>query len=121
MTDVIRPTASLPINIVLRDIRRDLGVSRERMARLLDVSSKTVERWEERETPPPNRTAQERLVKLQQIVDLGLQVYTPEAFRAFMTLPMPAFDGRTAFQLIEMGEIDRVYGEIVADYEGGGY
>ena len=31
-----------------RDVRRTLGLSRERMARLFDVSAKTVERWESR-------------------------------------------------------------------------
>jgi hypothetical protein len=91
------------------------------MARLLDVSTKTIERWEARASPPRNRRALERLVKLGEIVDLGLQVYTPEAFRAYMALPMPVFGGRTALQMIELDDVDRVYGEMVADYEGTGY
>lgn len=113
--------ASQPLRADLKEIRRNLGLSRERMARLLDVSTKTIERWEDRDVPPKNRVAVERLLKLQEMIDLGLQIYTLDAFRAFMSLPIPVFQGRTAFQLIEMGDIDVVYGEIVADYEGGGY
>lgn len=105
----------------VRELRELLGLSRERMARLLDVSTKTIERWEASDTVPINRSAVERLGKLNQIVDLGQQVYTSEGLRAFMSQPMPAFRGRTAFQVIEAGEPDRVYGELAADYEGAGY
>lgn len=121
MPEHVASTAAPPFSAALQGIRRDIGISRERMARLLDVSAKTIERWEEREKPPPNATARQRLLKLGQIVDLGLQVYTPEAFRAFLTLPMPVFHGRTALQFVELGEFDRVYGVVVSDYEGGGY
>ena len=100
------------------EIRGQLGVSRERLGRTLDVSAKTIERWEEQRTLPSNAVVRERLVALQQIVELGLQVYTPEAFRAFMTIPLSSFQGRTALQLVASGEASRVYSEIVADYEG---
>lgn len=121
MTDVLRRAPTKTPNIDVSDIRRNLCLSRERMARLLDVSSKTIERWEERGALPNNRTAVDRLSKLRDIIDLGLQVYTPDAFQLFLTLPMPVFQGHTALQLIELGEVDQVYGEIVADYEGSGF
>jgi DNA-binding transcriptional regulator YiaG len=105
----------------VRSMRDALGLSRERMARLLDVSAKTIERWEARNEPPVNRTARQRLAQIQEIVELGLIVYTPKGFHHFMTLPMPAFDGRTALQLIEQGDAERVFGELAADYEGIGF
>lgn len=91
------------------------------MARLLDISTRTVERWEERADPPPNRVGRERLAKLQHIVDLGVTVFGDETFHRFLTLPQPALGGRTPLQLIEQGETERVYGLLAAEYEGQGF
>lgn len=99
--------------------RAALGLSRERMARLLDVSSKSVERWETQGTLPTSRATRRLLSRLAEIVDLGLIVYTPEGFRVFMTLPMPVFHDGTALQAIEAGEADLVFAALAGDYEGG--
>ncbi|MCL5263779.1 MAG: DUF2384 domain-containing protein [Chloroflexi bacterium] len=104
-----------------RQIREDLKISRERMARLLDVSSKTIERWEERNLLPSTRVLMDRLAKIQEIVEVGRAVYTQEGFRRFLATPMAEFDGRTALQLIEMEQGDRVLSALAADYEGLGY
>jgi len=46
-------TPKKPLSIAA--IRKDLGISRERMARLLDVSSRSIQRWEENDQLPSNR------------------------------------------------------------------
>ena len=104
-----------------RRLRADMRLSRERMARLFDVSAKTIERWEERDTLPAGTRARNLLARLQEIVDLGLTVYTPDGFARYLATPLPAFGGRTALQLIEGGEADRVLAALAADYEGLGY
>ena len=104
-----------------RSLRHTLGLSRERMARLFDVSSKTIERWEVSGAVPSGRYARSQLAKLNEIVKLGLIVYTPEGFSSFMTHPLPALGGRTPLQAIEQGDADLVYGELGGDYEGAGY
>ena len=104
-----------------RQIRRELGLSRERMGRLLNVSAKTVERWEARDTLPASSHPRSRLAKLHEIAQLGLTVYTPEGFSRFLTLPHPAFGGRTALQLIEQGQADGVLADLAGEYEGLGY
>lgn len=91
------------------------------MARLLDVSTRTIERWEDRTELPAGSVSRSHLAKLQEIVDLGLIVYGSDIFRKYVSLPMPVFGGRTALQLIERGEADRVYGALAADYEGQGF
>ena len=116
---VAQPTA--PAVPSVRRLRQALGLSRERMARLLDVSAKTVERWEARDALPTRRADQRLIAQLQEIVDLGLVVYTPEGFHKFMTLRHPVFEGRTALQLIENGEGDAVFGELAGEYEGLGF
>jgi DNA-binding XRE family transcriptional regulator len=121
MTEVHEVGRDVGANFGLKRIRGDLGLSRERMARLLDVSSKTVERWEVQGIVPTNRLAIERLVAIGRLVDLGKQVDSLDALRAFLVTPMPVFDGHTALDMIELGRSDLVLGEIVADYEGAGY
>ena len=113
-----------PYAIDPRALRGALGVSRERMARLLDISWKTVERVEaaalRNEGPrlPASATAGARLAQIQQIVELGLTVYTPEGFAHFVSTPLPAFGGLTALQMIERGQADQVLGALATDYEG---
>ncbi len=104
-----------------RDVRAGFGVSRERMARLLDVSTKTVERWEARDAPPTNPSVRARLANLREIVELGLVVYTAEGFNDFLSTPLGEFDRRTPLQLIEQGAMDDVLAALAADYEGLGF
>ena len=103
----------------MHEIRQVLGISRERMARMLDVSSKTVERWEISNSAPSNRSARERFAQLQEIVDLGSKVYTSDGLSEFLKKPLPAFRGRSAMKLIELGESEEVFAELAAVYEGG--
>jgi DNA-binding XRE family transcriptional regulator len=102
----------------VRDLRAALGLSRERMARLLDVSWKTVERMEAADRLPTNAAAAARLAQIQQIVELGLAVYTPEGFAHFVATPLSTFGGLTALQVIERGQADQVLGALATDYEG---
>ena len=99
-------------------IREGLSLSYERMGRLLDVSGRTVERMEALGRPPRSAAVAERLGQLAQIVELGQLVYTPEGWRQFLSLPQPRFGGRTALQLIERGDIERVISALASDYEG---
>src|SRR5262245_51219907 len=97
---------SSPAPIQPGPLRHDLALSRERMARLVDVSAKTIERWEERQTLPSSTRVRVQLAQLQQVRDLGLAVYSLDGFRRFMRSPLPTAGNRTPLQLIEQGEID---------------
>jgi hypothetical protein len=101
-----------------RAIRTGLDLSFERMGRILDVSGRTVERMEALGRVPRSAAVAERLGQLAQIVEMGQLVYTQEGWRQFLTLPQPRFGGRTALQLIERGEAERVIGALATDYEG---
>jgi hypothetical protein len=113
-------TASSPVTarVTPGQLRHELSLSRERMARLLDVSAKTIERWEARGTMPASRAARLRLARVEDVARLGRLVYTPEGFQQFLTTPLPVFDGATALQLIEIGQADRVIAALAQDYEG---
>jgi uncharacterized protein (DUF2384 family) len=105
------------------ELRRDLSLSRERMARLVDVSAKTIERWEHQHSLPAGASSRIRtqIAHIQEVRDLGLCVYTPEGFRQFLKTPLPSFDGRTPLQMIEQGRADAVISALASDYEGLGY
>lgn len=102
-------------------IRHDLNISRERMARLMDVSAKTIERWEESDSLPSNRHTRSLLARIREIVDLGLSVYTQAGFRRFLQTPLPSFQGRTALQMIEQDQADQVIAALASDHEGLGF
>jgi transcriptional regulator with XRE-family HTH domain len=115
-TAMLRLEAS-PV-VSARRVRAALGISRERMGRLLDVTAKTVARLEDRERLPASAAVASRLAQIQEIVDLGLIVLTPAGFAQFVSTPLPVFRGLTALQLIERGETERVMGTLASLYEG---
>lgn len=101
-----------------RIVRSDLRLSRERMARLFDVSAKTIERWEAADGLPASAHARSRLGMLRQIADLGLLVYTPDGLELLLATPLAELGDRTPLQAIEQGEPERVLALLAADYEG---
>ena len=105
----------------LRDLRAALRLSRERLARLVGVSTKTIERWEARPTQPARDDARARMAELREIAALGATVYTGDRLADFMVTPLAEQDGLTPLQLVERGRADRVLATLAADYEGGGY
>lgn len=104
-----------------RDLRDAFRLSRERLARLIGVSAKTVERWEAKPTRPARDEIRARMAQLRDIADLGAAVYTREGLADFLDAPLAEWGGLTPLQLIERGEADRVLASLAADYEGSGY
>ena len=98
-------------------LRAALGVSRERLARMVDVSAKTVERWERGDTQPSGGSAA-RLARLHEIAELGQLIYSPAGLPRFLTTPMPVFGFKTAAQMLESGDGALVLAALAADYEG---
>lgn len=105
------------------ELRRDLHLSRERMARLVDVSAKTFERWEQQQALPARTSTRIRtqLAQIQSVRDLGMCIYTPEGFQEFLRTPLPTLAGRTPLQMIEQDEAGAVIAVLAADYEGLGF
>jgi transcriptional regulator with XRE-family HTH domain len=104
-----------------RDLREVFRLSRERLARLIGVSAKTVERWEAKPTRPARDETRARMAQLREIADLGTAVYTREGLADFLDAPLSEWGGLTALQLIERGEADRVLASLASDYEGAGF
>jgi transcriptional regulator with XRE-family HTH domain len=104
-----------------RQVRERLGVSQERLAHVLSVTSRTVERWEKIDELPSTPDRIRRLKTLAAIAELGEIVFGKEAFRRFLKLPQPVFGARTPWETIERGDAEHVYGVLAAEYEGLGF
>jgi DNA-binding XRE family transcriptional regulator len=110
-------------------IRQKLSLSQEKLSSLLKVSSKTVNRAEKQHLPLKDADAQARLAKLDEIVTLGLMVYTLDGLKEFLITPLPVFDlpqatlreRYTALDLMQIGDFDRVISALAADFEGLGF
>ena len=99
-------------------VRAEFDISREKMARLLDVSARSIQRWEEHDQLPGNRWVLRVLQEMDQIAELGRQTLTPDAFRNVLTRPQPGFGNRSGLAVIESGQISLVLGELAGLYEG---
>jgi len=102
-------------------IRQKLSLSQEKLGSLLKVSSKTINRAEKQHLPIKDADARSRLAKLDEIVTLGLMVYTPDGLKEFLTTPLPVFEPYTALDLMQIGDFDRVISALAADFEGLGF
>jgi DNA-binding transcriptional regulator YiaG len=111
---------SLHSTALLRLVRNTLPISQEQVARLLKVSSRTVARWEKSNSGPERQEQRERLVRLQEIIDLGTKVYTPDGLSEFFSTPLPEFGNKTAYDMLFIGDYDAVLSALAADYEGVG-
>ena len=104
--------------ITIAEIRHELGISRERMARLLDVSSRTVARWEEQGQLPSNRWVRQALLQISAIIDVARESLTEVGLHAIMTTPQPVFGNRSGLEMIEQGQMETVYRELAGMAEG---
>ena len=102
------------------EIRQNLHLSRERLGGILHVSARTLERWEKR-NEVPDRDATRGFAKIREIAELAQAVYTPEGIEILLSTPLPVFKGRTALELMGLGEYDQVIAALAADYEGLGH
>jgi hypothetical protein len=111
-------TAVAASRLDVGQLRVELGLSRERMGRLVDASAKSIERWEKGRALPASERQRQALGQLAEIAELGRVVFTEDGFRRFLATPLPALNGRSALATIEVGESARVLGLLAGLYEG---
>lgn len=102
----------------VKRVRADLDLSREKLARVFDVSAKTIERWEAKGTLPKDAAGRRLLAELREIVDLATIVFGADGMRRFLALPLSGYEGATPLQLIERRHSSAVLAALAADYEG---
>ena len=99
---------------LIEGLERDLGISLDTIARVLDVDRRTVERWRANQRVPQGKT-RERLAELINLRDrlLGMSG-TDEAAQAWLQPSSRYLGGFTPEEALKAGRLDRVR----ADLEG---
>jgi len=107
-----RPPASAPpanpVSIV--EMRHQLRMNQTVFARLLPVSVRSLATLESG-TPPTDVVAR-RLVELQRLIKALSEVMTLESIGAWLQIPNEAFDALKPLEVIDRGEIDRLWSMI---------
>jgi len=88
-------------------LRSQLGLNREVFARLLPVSTRSLASIEH--GLRPNETVTRRLTEIGRVVEALREVVDDEAIGPWMLRPNQAFDGLKPIEVIERGEVDRIW------------
>lgn len=103
--------------IALRSVRDRLGLSQESFSRALDVSARSVERWESGRTASPSADVARRLVLVTEIAALADEVYGGEV-PMFMAMPRRSLGMRTPREAMTHGDLEAVRQVLINALEG---
>jgi transcriptional regulator with XRE-family HTH domain len=90
----------------VKALREGLGVPQELMARLLDISLRTLSRLEARFEPPK---APRAFGELSRLTEGLLSIIRRESLASWIDRPNEAFGGLKPIEVIERGEVDRIW------------
>lgn len=89
------------------DLRESLGLSRKLFSRLVGYSERAVADWESgRRTSDSTR---QRLTEIRRLQTALARVMRAEYVGQWLQEPNPAFDGLKPLEVVERGEIDRLW------------
>ena len=88
-------------------LRSKLKLNRDVFARMLPVSTRSLATIESGEAP--SEAVRRGIIELCRIVDALAEVITPETIGQWMTTPSDAFGGLKPLEVIERGEVDRIW------------
>lgn len=86
------------------------------LVRLTGFSPRSVAKWSQGETPSPKQ--EKALVEADRLLDGLSRVMKPAQVGAWLKQPNAAFDGSTPLQVVERGEVDRIW-RMLYDLESG--
>ena len=97
-----------PASRSLRQIREEMGLTQEELGRLLGFSTRWIAAQEARppagETPPDRRLTE--IVRLHEALTQAVQ---GSSVRGWFVRPNPAFGGLKPLEVVERGQIDRLW------------
>lgn len=99
-----RSTPSLDV----AELRSRYGLSREKFSRLSGFSVRGLANWEAG-AQKPGEQARMRLTELDRLQRALARVMGPEALSDWLDSPNPAFDGLKPLEVIERGQVDRLW------------
>ncbi len=91
-------------------LRAKLGLPRKLFSRLTGFSERAIADWEKGK--PISEPALRRIREVQRFHERLVEVVRPEAIPQWLDTPNPAFDGLKPLEVVERGEIDRLWNMI---------
>ncbi len=104
-----------------KNIRQEMGLSREKMGYIMSVSAKTIENWERGGHLPADMEKRNRLAAIGELAQLGLLVYGADGLPVFLRTPLHSLGRHTPLQEIMAGHVERVVEVLASEYEGLGF
>lgn len=95
---------------MVSELRNGLHLKQAAFARLLPVSVRSLATLEN--GTPPTEVVARRLIELQRLVDALSEVINKDSLGAWLQTPSDAFDGLKPLEVIDRGEIDRIWSMI---------
>jgi hypothetical protein len=92
---------------LLRHYRTAFKMPQPIVVRLTGFSPRSVAKWTEGVLPSPKQ--EKALVEMDRLLDGLTRVIPPAQIGQWLKSPNPAFDGSTPLQVVERGEIDRIW------------
>ena len=101
---------------LLRHYRMAFKMPQPIVVRLTGFSPRSVAKWSEGVPPSPKQ--EKALVEMDRLLDALARVMHPQQVGHWLKSPNPAFDGSTPLQVVERGEMDRIW-KMLYDLESG--
>ncbi len=94
------------VSRTLKQVREAIGLTQPELARLLGLSTRWVAG---QESTPADTLPDRRIAEILRLLDALSQVVQPAAIRGWLVTPSSAFDGLKPIEVVERGEIDRLW------------
>lgn len=101
---------------LLKQYRNRFKLPQPMVVRLTGFSPRSVAKWSQGEAPSPKQ--EKALVQMDRLLDALARIIQPPQIGRWLSTPNPAFDGSTPLQVVERGEIDRIW-RMLYDLESG--
>ncbi len=101
---------------LLQHYLRTFRMRQPLVVRLTGFSPRSVAKWSEGVPPSPKQ--EKALVEMDRLLDGLSRVLESKQIAHWLKAPNPAFDGSTPIQVVERGEIDRIW-HMLYDIESG--
>jgi len=106
---------------VLKDlalITKSTDLPETKLGLVFRVNSKTISRWRNKEVK--NIKPEHSLVvrRFKELVILGLKVFNKAGMLEFLVNPQPVFGNKSAFDMLIIGEFEKVESVLASMYEG---
>ena len=109
-------TAGVQTGASVRHFCDAYAVTQETFTRLTGFSPRAVANWAQGRKP--SASTERRLIELKRLFTALERLVAKEAIGPWIKEPNPAFDGSTPLQVIERGEIDRLW-RMIHELESG--